>query len=265
MDLGAHAQRCASAYRDIGELNAWRKGRNSSRGYDTLTLPSNAWDDRPHDRYLLVLHGHLTSGAVQLGASSGCYEVGDDHAAVTLARAVFVESSKVSWLLEDAIPWTHRAARAHLELMGDLDSHVRRLPKKLESGYPNFHRKQWQVHRKQLRDEIVVELFGKRALSRDGDDTTLIGEALLTSAQLEQRFAQLLANDVVSGTTVWGPDLLLDAAATIAVRFDTPLTVDSAIVSRAMTLAIDAWIAALLAWVRYNGWDAVAVEKLAIN
>src|SRR5215213_4522236 len=100
MDLGHYAQGCANAYRDIGEINGWRKGRNSSRGYDLFTVPSDAWDDRPHERYLLVVHGHLSSAAAHLDACGHSFDAGNHASVVTLARVAFVESSKAAWLLE---------------------------------------------------------------------------------------------------------------------------------------------------------------------
>jgi len=262
MDLGNYAQSCATAYRDIGEINGWRKGRNSSRGYDMLTVPSDAWDDRPHERYLLVVHGHLSSAAAHLDACGHSFAADNLGPVVTLARTAFVESSKAAWLLEDGVLWTHRAARAHVELLGNLELQVRRLPKRLDNGYPNFVRKQWQVQRKQLRDEVIVDLFGKRGLSRDGDDPVIIGEGLLTSSQLEEQFASLIGVDALSGVYVAAPDLLIDPVATIAVQLDTLLGVDATLAARSLAITIDAWLAGLRAWVLYNAWGTARVDEL---
>ena len=263
MDLGPYAQRCANAYRDTGEQHGWRKGRNSSRGYDTLTIPGPAWDDRPRDRYLLVINQHLSSAATQLDACGSCYEFGSLSAVLTLARAVFVESSKVSWLLEADVMWTKRAARAHLELLANLDMYVRRQPKRLESGHPSFRRRQWKVHRDQLRDDVIEKLFGKRALSKHND--TLIGEALLTSAHLEDQFADLLCvngPDGLKGACVSAPDVLIDPLAPLEVLLATPLVVDRTTVDQSVVIAIQTWLAALAAWIRYNAWETAAVDRL---
>jgi hypothetical protein len=262
MDLGHYAQSCANAYRDIGEINGWRKGRNSSRGYDMLTVPSDAWDDRPHERYLLVVHGHLSAASAHLDACGHSFSAGNLGPVVTLARAAFVESSKAAWLLEDGVVWAHRAARAHVELLDNLELQVRRLPKRLDNGYPNFVRKQWQVHRKQLRDEVIVGLFGKRGLSRDGDDLAIIGEELLTSTQLEEQFASLIGVDALSGAYVVAPEVLVDPTAAIAVQLHTLLGVDPALSARSLAIAIEAWLAALGAWVQYNAWGTARVDAL---
>lgn len=262
MELHTYARCCAEAYNDIGQINGWRKGRNSSRGYDLLTVPSDAWDDRPYERYLLLVHSHLSSAAAQLGNCGDCYGAGNTCVAVTSARAVFVESSRASWLLEDGVMWTRRAARAHLELLGNLETQVRRLPKRLDSGYPNFARKQWQAYRKQLRDEVIVDLFGKRALSRNDDEPELIGEALLTSSHLEEQFAALLGVDAPAGGYTAGPDVLLDPSARVEVHFETPFGVDNAVAARSLGVAFVAWLDALDAWVRYNAWDTGRVDAL---
>ena len=184
-------------------------------------------------------------------------------AAVTLARTAFVESSKATWLLEDGVMWTHRAARAHLELLGNLEAQVRRLPKRLDNGYPNFVRKQWQVYRKQLRDEVIVELFGKRALSRDDDGLALVGEALVTTSQLEEQFAALISIDASAGTAVAAPDLLIDPVAPIAVQVET-FGVDAALAARSAAITIDAWLAGLGAWAQYNAWGTARVDELKL-
>ena len=263
MENGTHAQICANAYRDIGERNGWRKGRNSPRGYDLLTIPSATWDDRPHERYLLVVNHHLSSAAGQLDACGGFYESGNLSAVLTLARAVFVESSKVSWLLEADVIWTKRAARAHLELLANLDVYVRRQPKRLESGHPSFRRRQWKVYRDQLRDDVIEKLFGKRALSKRND--TLIGETLLTSAHLEDQFADLLCvngPDGLKGACVSAPDVLIDPLASTDVRLEHPLVVDARVVEQSLVIAIEAWLGALDAWVRYNAWETAGVDQL---
>ena len=244
MDIGPLAQSCANAYHSTGEQNGWRKGRNSSRGYDRLTAPSAAWDDGPHDRYLLLVNQHLSSGAAQLDACGACVAAGNVPAAATLARAVFVESSKVSWLLEAEVAWTARAARAHLELLHDLDTHVRRLPKRLESGHPNFRRKHWQGQRKQFRDNVIEKLFGKQALTRDRDEPTLDGQALLSSALLEEQFAEQVS--------IRGSDGALD----------TTTNVDPHLLQHSLLVALTAWLRALDAWVRYNGWETATVVQL---
>lgn len=265
MDLGTFTQSCASAYRDIGEANGWRKGRNSPRGYDNLTMPSSTWDDRPHERYLLVVNHHLSSAAAQVDACGSCYSSGNGSAVVTLARAVFVESSKASWLLEENVAWTQRAARAHLELLVNLDGHVRRLPKRLESGYPSFRRRQWKAYREQLRDDVIDKLFGSRALSQKREDTTLVGETLLTSTQLERDFADLLSIngfDAVGGVCVAAPDALIDPSVSIAVPLNSPLVVDDRVVAQSLVIAVEAWLGALEAWVRYNAWEMGVVDRL---
>ena len=262
MDLRIFTQSCANAYREIGEAHGWRKGRNASRGYDLLTTPNNAWDDRTHERYLLLVQRHLSAVAGQLGESGRCYGSGNMSAAVTLARAAFVESEKASWLLEDGVVWERRAARAHIELLGNLDAQVRRLPKRLDDGYPNFVRKQWQVYRKQLRDEVIVELFGKRALSHDRDDATLAGEELLTSSQLEERFAQMLSADVPAREYIAAPDVLIDPSVRVAVDLGAVVDVDEGVVARSMIFAVEAWLSALAAWVRYNSWEMRVVDQL---
>jgi hypothetical protein len=263
MEIGTHAQICAHAYRDIGDRNGWRKGRNSPRGYDLLTIPGPAWDDRPHERYLFVVNQHLSSAATQLDACGGCYEFGNLSAVLTLARAVFVESSKVSWLLEGDVMWTKRAARAHLELLVNLDAYVRRQPKRLESGHPSFRRRQWKVYRDQLRDDVIEKLFGKRALSKRSD--TLVGEALLTSAHLEDQFADLLCvngPDGLKGASVSVPDVLVDPMAPLEVVLATPPVVDRTTVDQSVIIAIQTWLAALDAWIRYNAWETAGVDQL---
>ena len=264
MELGHYAQRCANAYTDIGDLNGWRKGRNSTRGYDLLTMPNSAWDDRPHERYLLVVHGHLSSAAAHLDVCGHSVVHGIVAPAVTLARAAFVESAKAAWLLEDGVAWTRRAARAHLELLGNLEAQVRRLPKRLDTGYPNFQRKQWQAHRKQLRDEVIVELFGKRALSRDRDreDSTLVAETLLTSAHLEEQFSNEVSAEMLAGASTSAPDILINPSAPIDQTAGGSVGIDAAVVARALVLATETWLGALELWVRYNAWDTAGVDRL---
>jgi hypothetical protein len=262
MDLGAFTQSCASTYREIGDAHGWRKGRNSSRGYDRLTAPNIAWDDGPHERYLLLVQRHLSAGAGQMGECGRCQGSGSMSAAVTLARAAFVESAKASWLLEDGVVWELRAARAHIELLGNLEAQVRRLPKRVDDGYPNFVRKQWQVYRKQLRDETIIELFGKRALSRDGDEASLAGEALLTSAQLDERFARMLSADVPASAYIAAPDVLIDPSVRVPDDLGAVVDVDAGVVARSMFFALEAWLSALAAWVRFNSWEMSVVDQL---
>jgi hypothetical protein len=189
--------------------------------------------------------------------------LGNLSAVLTLARAVFVESSKVSWLLEGDVMWTKRAARAHLELLANLDLYVRRQPKRLESGHPSFRRRQWKVYRDQLRDDVIEKLFGKRALSKRSD--ALVGEALLTSAHLEDQFADLLCvngPDGLKGSYVSVPDVLVDPMAPLEVVLATPSVVDRTTVDQSVVIAIQSWLAALDAWIRYNAWETAAVDQL---
>ena len=265
MDLGLPAQSCANAFREIGDRNGWRKGRNSSRGYDLLTLPHDGWDDQAHERYVLVLHHHLSSAAGQLDACGHSLSTGNPAAVITLARGVYVESSKVTWLLEDGVVWVQRAARAHLELLANFDDYVRLLPKRLDSGYPSFRRKQWKIYREQMRDGVIEKLFGKRGLSRKQDGTTLIGEALLTVSELEADFAELLTvrgPDMLGGAFVVAPDLLVDPLVAVDAHLETPLLVDALVVEQAVLVALDAWLRALDLWVRYNNWETRVVDQL---
>jgi len=265
MEYGAYAQRCANLYTVIGQRNGWRKGRNSPRGYDMLTLPTEAWDDRPHDRYLMVLHHHLSSAAALLSSCGACYDGATRPAAFSLAAGVFVDSSKASWLLEPEKSWTQRAARAHLELLANLETEMQRQPKKLESGYPNVRRKQWKIYRDQFRSAIA-EIFGKRALSGKHDELSLTDEQLLTTSHLQDRFVELLSVNAAGALTealVAAPELFIDPMVSIEVRLDVPLAVDDAVVDRAVLIAVDAWLAALDAWVRYNAWETSLVDEIA--
>jgi hypothetical protein len=149
-------------------------------------------------------------------------------------------------------------------LLANLDSYVQLLPKRLESGYPSFRRRQWKIYRDQLRDEVIEELFGKRALSKR-DDGALIGEALLTTAQLELDFAELLSVsgfDTLEGACVAAPDVLIDPLASLELELSSPLVADQAMVEQSLTTVIQVWLAALDAWARYNAWETAVVDRL---
>jgi hypothetical protein len=200
-----------------------------------------------------------------LSSCGACYDAASRPAALSLAAGVFVDSSKASWLLEAEATWPRRAARAHLELLANLETEVDRQPKKLESGYPNVRRKQWKIYRKQF-SETIAELFGKRALSEKHDELSLIDEQLLTTPQLQDRFVERLnanAPGALTHALVAAPELLIDPMTPIEVRLDVPLVVDQAVVDAALLIAVEAWLAALDAWVRYNAWDASTVEAIA--
>ena len=270
MELATFAQTCASAYREIGERHGWRKGRNSSRGYDALTLPLDTWDDRPHQRFLLTLDHHLATAALQLDACASCVRAENGPAAVSLARAVFVESSKASWLLDDSVMWTQRAARAHLELFANLDLHIRRLPKRVESGYPNFRRRQWKDVRDQMGDRVIASLFGKRGLVGKRDEVTLIGEERLTTSQLDRDFAERLSErcDHLASVCFAAPELLIDPMVDPAPSDGRPVVVDAEVAVQALVIAVTAWLRSLDEWVRYHAWDrgpvAVLQQRLAV-
>jgi hypothetical protein len=152
-------------------------------------------------------------------------------------------------------------------LFANLDTQMRRLPKRLDSGYPNFRRKQWKVHREQFRDAVIEDLFGKGATSRDrDDDIAMAGEVLLTATQLEKDFAELIGvnglDSLRGNAYVVAPDVLIDPLLPVDVRFDAPLVVEDAVVQQSLVIAIESWLAALDAWVRYNGWETTVVDAL---
>jgi hypothetical protein len=267
MELGSFAQACAHAYREIGEAHGWRKGRNSPRGYDALTIPHETWDDGPHHRFLSALDHHLATAAMHLDACAVCLQAENSPAAVTLARVVFVESSKASWLLDDEVNWTQRAARAHLELFANLDERMRVLPKHLESGYPNFRRRQWKESRDLMRDNVIDALFGKRGLKGKRDDLTLVGEPLLTSRSLESDFAARLGeqSDYVAGPCVAAPELFLDPAFEPAASDGAPVVVHPDVGALAVSIALTAWLRSLEQWVEYHAWDKGPVVKLGLQ
>jgi hypothetical protein len=264
MELAPFAQACAAAYREIGEAHGWRKGRNSSRGYDGLTVPFENWDDGPHHRFLLDLDHHLATAALHLDACASCLRAENTPAAVTLARAAFVESAKASWLLEDEVGWAQRAARAHLELFANFDARVRVLPKQVESGYPNFRRRQWKESRDLMRDRVITTLFGKRGLKGKRDDMTLIGESLLTTPALEADFAGRLGDrcEYVASPCLAAPELFVDAAVEPAVSDGAPVVVHADVAAHAVSIALTAWLRALDRWVEYHAWDRGPVVRL---
>jgi hypothetical protein len=264
MELATHAQSCASAYREIGERHGWRKGRNSSRGYDALTIPLDTWDDGPHERYLMLVDHHLVSAAAQLDACGSSLIAANAPAVVALARSVFVESKKASWLLDPEATWTRRAARAHLELFANLDSYVRSLPKRIDAGYPNFRRRKWKASRDQLGDGTIGELFGKRALSGKRDDVALEDESLLSTSELEQQFIQLVREKAIElspGGCVAAPDLLIEPGFAATLGFGVS-RVDRKVAEHALLISLRAWLRSLGAWVRYNAWETATVERL---
>jgi hypothetical protein len=262
MELVDLAQTSADTYRAVGVAHGWRKGRNSSRGYDALTIPLDAWDDRPQQRYLALLDRHLSSAANQLSACASSARAQNWVAVVTLAREVFVDSSKATWLLDDDASWIRRAARAHLELFAEVDDYVRRLPKRVESGHPNFVRRQWKEERERVHADVIVPLFGKRALAGKRDETMLAGEALLTATRLRDEFSTLLRERGGMSSAA--------AGAALALLFDPPSDVepvtriqgDPIEAESAIGVACDAWLRALGAWVRYNAWDEGVVTGL---
>ena len=264
MELASFAQACAAAYRQTGEAHGWRKGRNSSRGYDALTVPSQTWDDGPHHRFVLTLDHHLATAALHLDACAVCLQAENTPAVVTLARATFVESAKASWLLEDEAGWLPRAARAHLELLANLDARVRVLPKQVEAGYPNFRRRQWKESRDLMRDQVIVALFGKRGLKGKRDDLTLIGESLLVSSELEADFAARLADkcESVASPALAAPELLLDPAVAPAASDGAPVVVHPDVAAQAVAIALTAWLRALEQWVVYHAWERGPVARL---
>ena len=264
MELATLAQGCADAYREIGEGHAWRKSRNSPRGYDALTIPLDTWDDGPHRRFLLNVDHHLATGALHLDAAAACLRAQNTPATVTLARAVFVESSKACWLLDDEVHWTQRAARAHLELYANLDARMRALPKRVESGYPNFRRRQWKESRDQMRDRVIATLFGKRELTGKRDDLTLIGEPLLTNCDLEADFAARLGerSDTLADPCVAAPQLFIDPAVEVVASDGAPIVVHGDTAAHAVSIALAAWLYALEQWVEYHAWDTGPVAKL---
>jgi hypothetical protein len=263
MQLADVAQTSAQSYRQVGERHGWRKGRNSSRGYDGLTIPLDTWDDRPHERYLALVDHHLSSAADHLDACAACVRTEKPTAAFTLARETFVASSKAGWLLDDTASWMQRAARAHLELRADVDDYARRLPRRIESGHPNFERRRWKEVRSHWDADVIAPLFGKRALTGKRHEATLIGEPLLTSSELRARFVSLV--DARSDHSRPGPrgDALIvdprDASPSGAgVQFGKA-NVDAA---PAVVVATDAWLHSLGAWLRYNAWDDSEVVSL---
>jgi hypothetical protein len=261
MELADLAQTSADTYRAVGVAHGWRKGRNSSRGYDALTIPLDTWDDRPQQRYLALLARHLSSAADQLSACASAARVQNWVAVVTLAREVFVASSKATWLLDDDASWIQRAARAHLELFAEVDDYVRHLPKRVESGHPNFVRRQWKEERARVDADIIVPLFGKRALAGKRDETTLVGEALLTATHVRDEFSTLVRERCGTSSA---------AGAALALLFDPPSDIepvarvagDPLEAEHSIDLACDAWLHALGAWVRYNAWDDGVVNAL---
>jgi hypothetical protein len=265
MELGISVQRAARAYDQIGARHQWRKGRNSSRGYDMLTVPNDAWGDEPHDRYLALVHHHLSTGAALLSAGGQPGESTNGPAVLWLASGVFVASSKASWLLEDGCTLLQRAARAHLELYANLDREMRRLPKRLESGYPDPRRKHLKECRDQLRAEVLVPLFGKRSLAGKLDDLTLADEALVTSTQLQEQFHLAVCRNGIApfkSAFVAAPDLLVDSSQPVELNLDLPLAVDEGVAEHGLLVALDAWLAALRSWTSYNGWDTNLVDEI---
>lgn len=264
MDLASFGHACAAAYRETGEAHGWRKGRNSSRGYDALTVPCETWDDSPHHRFLLNLDHHLATAALHLDACAVCLRAENTPAVVTLARATFVESAKASWLLEDEVSWTQRAARAHLELFANLDARVRMLPKQLEAGYPNFRRRQWKESRDLMRERVITVLFGKRGLKGKRDDLTLIGESLLANSELEADFAARLGDkcEYVASPSLAAPELFLDPAVEPVLSDGAPVVVHADVAAQAVVIALTAWLRALEQWVDYHAWDRGPVAKL---
>jgi hypothetical protein len=264
MELAQLAQASADTYRAVGDRYTWRKGRNSSRGYDALTVPSNAWDDRPHARYIALLDHHLSTAAQHLGASATCSRVASHGPTVTLAREVFVASSKASWLLDEGANWRQRAARAHLEFVANIDSYARGLPKRLESGYPNFHRRQWKESRGLWATEIIAPLFGRQALAGKRDEMKLDGEAFVTTAQLEARFDEQLGERIRPDASRHRlvPSLLVDPGIDLLVPLGEPLVCDAEVADHALGVAMESWLTALGAWLSYNAWDVTVVATL---
>ncbi len=263
MESSRQASQVAAIYREVGERHGWRKGRNSPRGYDVLTLPSEAWDDRPHDRYVALVHNHMSTAASLLACCPATDETDAGPPILVLARAAYVESAKVNWLLDERANWIQRAARAHVELWDNLDSYVRVLPKVLETGFPNFVRRRWKIYRDQFRDDVLTPLFGKKALSRDGNWPALWGEELLSKARLIDRFDVQLSEIPFDGPAqpvVAMPDLLIDSVMKLVLQLNEPLIVDPGIAQPALRLALREWDRALRCWAAYNGWGLAAED-----
>jgi hypothetical protein len=264
-DLADLAQTSALTYREVGERHGWRKGRNSSRGYDALTIPLETWDDRPQQRYLALLDHHLSSAAEQLEACASCARRENAVAAVVLAREVFVESSKAMWLLDDSANWMQRAARAHLELFANVDGYVRRLPKRTESGHPDFHRRRWKEARERWQDDVIAPLFGKRAMTGKRVDVSILGETLMTSAHLRDQFATLSRGGSATSPSGFPGEsaLLIDPSAEGVVVVGEPVVCGMDEAAPAIIAAAEAWLRALGGWVRYNAWDEIPVVALS--
>jgi hypothetical protein len=264
MELADLAQTSARMYHDVGTRHGWRKGRNSPRGYDSLTIPLDTWDDRPQQRYLALLDHHLSTAADQLDSCAGDARLQHAVSAATLAREVFVASSKATWLLDDTVGWTQRAARAHLELFANVDEHVRSLPKKIESGHPNFQRRRWKEARDRWDTDVIAPLFGKRALTGKREELTLAGEALLTSMQLRERFSTLWNEscEASASGTRGAPMLLVDPSTDLLASPGEPVVCGMAETQFAIVLATDVWLQALGAWVRYHAWDDSSIVTL---
>jgi hypothetical protein len=261
MGLADLAQVSANSYRQLGDRHSWRKGRNSTRGYDGLTIPLDTWDDRPHQRYLALLDHHLSTAACHLDASGACAHARNTVASVTLARGAFVASAKAAWLLDETVVWAQRAARAHLELYANLDAIVRLLPKRIEAGHPNFRRRQWKEARDRFAVEVVTPLFGKRALAGKRGDIELCGQSLLTVARLEDRFAQRLSETSESQSHAV-PSVLIDPAVDLLDQPGAPMLPNDRDAERSLVVATEAWLHSLGGWVRYNAWDTDVVAEL---
>jgi hypothetical protein len=89
-----------------------------------------------------------------------------------------------------------------------------------------------------------------------------MAETLLTSAHLEEQFSKEISADMLAGGVMAAPDILIDPSAPIDPTADGSVGVDSAVVERSLVLAIETWLGALDAWVRYNAWDTADVDRL---
>src|SRR4051812_11423632 len=124
-ELGEVAQRLASAHHYYcGEMNLWRKGRNSPRGTDGLMAvvgPRGPWDDAPFELYVAtVAHSPTAASYLVGGFGSLCRNGADVISPVLLARSFFDPGTRAVLLLDPRVSVTRRVARAHLEYLNGL-------------------------------------------------------------------------------------------------------------------------------------------------
>jgi len=269
-EVGAVAQRLAGAHHYYcGELNQWRKGRNSPRGTEGLMAvvgPRGPWDDAPFELYVTTVAHYLTAASDLLGGfGSLCRTGADVISPVLLARSCFDHATRATWLLDPRATVVRRVARAHLEYLNGLEEYGEVMPRSHAK-----ERNELKRHRKVFRRKTIPDRFASVDGALPARSTVIEGENWLDVSDVAKSFDEAVgalrsgqrydAFAAVSKPNSVALQLLAREFAPDPATARQCLDADDA---TALLRAIaTVWISAHLEWARYNAWDPSMLEGL---